>query len=108
MAVVNSRCPTTSSVAKKIMYADQCMEKGIALARTQGDSKERKQCWFPIQCPLGHTRVTIPLPPNSGYFGSKCPRPKWTTTCFFYDGRYKESSQATSVHFNNRHHAPAP
>ncbi|PIO62551.1 hypothetical protein TELCIR_15886, partial [Teladorsagia circumcincta] len=97
-AAINTKCPTSISIVKKIIYADQCMEKGIAVASITGENNDKQRlCWFPIQCPSGHINIPIPLPPNTGYCGSRCSCPKWTRTCSFYNGRHKETSHSNNV-----------
>ncbi|VDL78201.1 unnamed protein product [Nippostrongylus brasiliensis] len=81
--IPNSRCPSTIPVVRTIIYADQCREKGIAIA--------------PIVENGRHINIPLPLTPNTGYCGAKCNCPKWTKTCSFYNGHNKKMSQAKNV-----------
>ncbi|RCN45770.1 hypothetical protein ANCCAN_08220 [Ancylostoma caninum] len=82
---VNHKCPDTITIAKKIVYADQCLSKGIAVASVKESSTNAQYlCWFPIICSLGH--FPTPLLPNSGYCGRECSCSTWTKTCSYYNG----------------------
>ncbi|XGW14000.1 hypothetical protein V3C99_000352 [Haemonchus contortus] len=95
-AVPDTKC-TNSHSAKHIIHADQCSSNGIAIAITTTLSNMSAMCWFPITCPLGHIRITLPVQPNSKFCDEKCNCPQWTTTCSHYDGILKETSKYSSI-----------
>ncbi|VDP60973.1 unnamed protein product [Heligmosomoides polygyrus] len=77
-ATRNSRCPTTVSIAGKIIYAEQCRQNGIAVASFRETTYQKQRlCCFPISCPTRPINIPIPAIPNTGYCGKKCFCSNW-------------------------------
>ncbi|KAK6765383.1 hypothetical protein RB195_025344 [Necator americanus] len=102
----NTKCASRPQTINTIIYADQCISQGIAV--TTSITKDRKPsfCWLPLMCPLGHIRSPVPKMPNTGFCGSKCPCPSWTTSCSAYNGRLAKNSTFKNTPFAIAHFIP--
>ncbi|KAL6727477.1 hypothetical protein Aduo_009347 [Ancylostoma duodenale] len=85
--LADTRCPTEINTPKTIVYATNCVSKGIAIATLD----EKKLFWFPLSCPIGSIRVPLPFRQNQGMCGPECRCPPWTTSCFSSNPRQKNS-----------------
>ncbi|KAK6026791.1 hypothetical protein OSTOST_07223 [Ostertagia ostertagi] len=85
-SMIDTRCPEDLDVNKTILYASNCVSKGIAIAKYTVENEER-MCWFPVFCPVGHIRFellsTYSRPSRSTLCGEACQCPNWTTSCSY-------------------------
>ncbi|KIH60849.1 Tas retrotransposon peptidase A16 [Ancylostoma duodenale] len=90
----DTKCDKYQLSPKHIIYSDQCVQDGIAIATTTSSSFPTKKlfCWFHISCPLGHIRIPLPFQPHSGYCGDTCKCPEWTNSCSHYNGKLIKTS----------------
>ncbi|KAK6027473.1 peptidase family A16 [Ostertagia ostertagi] len=101
----STRCPSELNIPKKIIYATNCVNQGVALATYQS-SEGTKVCWFPISCPTGHIRVSIPLLQNQALCGPECTCPSWATSCSFTTTSKRNSSNLSNVPFDISSYVP--
>ncbi|KAK6027950.1 phlebovirus glycoprotein G1 [Ostertagia ostertagi] len=84
--MIDTRCPEGTNINKTILYASNCVSKGIAIAKYTDTDKET-MCWFPVICPVGHIRFellsTYSRPSRSTLCGETCQCPNWTTSCSY-------------------------
>uniref|UniRef100_W6NUL9 Integrase catalytic domain-containing protein n=1 Tax=Haemonchus contortus TaxID=6289 RepID=W6NUL9_HAECO len=86
----STRCPSELNIPKKIIYATNCVDRGVAIATYQSSGRTQ-MCWFPISCPTGHIQVSIPLLQNQALCGPKCTCPTWATSCSFSTSSKKKT-----------------
>ncbi|VDK40481.1 unnamed protein product [Cylicostephanus goldi] len=90
------RCPVEINTPKTIIYATNCIKRGLAIARHSFHGKV-KLCWFPLSCPNGAIRVEIPFQHNKGLCGPHCPCPAWATSCSFSSSPRRLASKLQNV-----------
>ncbi|EPB71745.1 phlebovirus glycoprotein G1 [Ancylostoma ceylanicum] len=99
----HTRCPAEINTPKTIIYATNCIAKGIVIAKL---NESKKLCWFPLTCPTGSIRVPIPFQQNHGMCGPECRCPSWTTSCSFSSSPRKENSRISNIPFNIASYRP--
>ncbi|RCN35992.1 zinc knuckle [Ancylostoma caninum] len=101
--LADTRCPAEINTPKTIVYATNCVSKGIAIAKLD---EKKKLCWFPLSCPIGSIRIPLPFRQNQGMCGPECRCPPWATSCSFSSSPRQKNSKISNVPFTIASYRP--
>ncbi|KAK6026028.1 Pao retrotransposon peptidase [Ostertagia ostertagi] len=102
---LNTRCPEEgANINKTVIYATNCVSKGIAIARYEQLNKYAI-CWFPVSCPMGHVRFDISAAQTT-LCGDECKCPQWTNSCSFSRGSRTTYSELKNIPQHLRDYRP--